>query len=478
MFKKLQAILTFKASKMLNKLLEKSFLILSITLMSHMFAPQTAMAAATMRVSANQIGQTYAVEVGINKSLIIDLPVSAKEVIVSAPNIANAIVRTQRRAIVQGRMAGDTNILFLDVKGNPIAVLDVTVGAQSDGGLENTLARLLPGSSIQSTMAEDRVVLSGTARSDADVKNAIAIAKQFTNNDVVSVVEVSGAQQVMLKVIVAEVQRETVKQLGIDLNATLNVGGVSTSLITNHGLGGVSNTVAPNSGKLGFNFGNLSVNATVKALERRGALRTLAEPTLTAYSGKSAEFLAGGEFPIPVGYEDGKVTYEFKKFGVELKFTPTVHSNNDISMDVDTKVTELNAEGGYTAGPVSIPATKERSAKTAVKLPTGSTLAIAGLIEEKTRQRLNELPGLGKVPILGALFRSRDYIRSETELLILVTPYLTAPSHMSDYTLPTDNMEFAGDAETVFLGHMEKLYGVGNGPQGQSLKGGVGFVLD
>ncbi len=478
MSKNSQAILKFKALKVFSKMLAKSLLLLTMLLAPQMLMSQAAMANATMRVSANQIGQTYAVEVGVNKSLIIDLPVSAKEVIVSEPRIANAIVRTQRRAIVQGRAAGDTNIIFLDVKGNPIAVLDVTVGAQSDGGLENTLARLLPGSSIQSTMAEDRVVLSGTARSDADVQNAIAIAKQFTNNEVVSVVQVSGAQQVMLKVIVAEVQRETVKQLGIDLNASLNVGGVTTSLLTSQGLGGVSNTVAPNSGKLGFSFGNLSVDATVKSLERRGALRTLAEPTLTAYSGKSAEFLAGGEFPIPVAFEDGKVTYEFKQFGVELKFTPTVHSNNDISMDVDTKVTEVNVEGGYTAGPVNIPATKERSAKTSVKLPTGSTLAIAGLIEEKTRQQFNEVPGISKIPILGALFRSRDFIRSETELLILVTPYLTAPGHVNDYTLPTDKLEFAGDAEAVFLGHMEKLYGVGNGPKGQSLKGGVGFVLD
>ncbi len=161
--------------------------------------------------------------------------------------------------------------------------------------------------------------------------------------------------------------------------------------------------MAPNSSNIGFSFGNLSVDATVKALERRGALRTLAEPTLTALSGKSAEFLAGGEFPVPVGFNDGEITYEFKEFGVELNFTPVVHSNNVISLDVETKVSELNAEGGYTAGPVSIPATKERRAKTSVKLPTGSTLALAGLIEEKSRQRFNEVPGLGKNPDFGRI---------------------------------------------------------------------------
>ncbi|MCF4097473.1 type II and III secretion system protein family protein [Maritalea mediterranea] len=457
--------------------MKKNIVLLALLAIVSLCSAQAALANATMRISANQIGQTYAVEIGQNKSLIVDLPVSAKEVIVSEPTIANAIIRTKRRAIIQGRNSGDTNVIFLDVKGNPIAILDVTVG-QSGGGLEQTLARLLPGSSIQATMAEDRVVLSGSAQSDDDVQKAIAIAQQVSNNEVVSIINIAGSQQVMLKVIVAEVQRETVKQLGIDLNASLNVGGVATSLLTSPGLGGVSNVVASNSGNLGFSFGNLSVDATIRALERRGALRTLAEPTLTAISGKSAEFLAGGEFPVPVGYDDGEITYEFKEFGVELNFTPTVHSNNAISLDVETKVSELNAEGGYTAGPVSIPATKERRAKTSVKLPSGATLALAGLIEEKSRQRFNEVPGLGKIPVLGALFRSRDFVRAETELLILVTPYLTAPGHLNDYTLPTDKMEFAGDAEAVFLGQMEKLYGVGDGPKGLDLKGGVGFVLD
>ncbi len=472
-----QAIFRSENQTSFRVLLNQFSLLSMLLLLSLFWASQPAHANATLRISANEIGKTYAVEVGQNKSLIVDLPVSAREVIVSEPAIANAIVRTKRRAIIQGRSAGDTNVIFLDVKGNPIAVLDVTVG-QSGGGLETTLARLLPGSSIEATISNERVVLSGSALSDDDAQKAIAIAQQFSDNEVVSIINVSGAQQVMLKVIVAEVQRETVKQLGIDLNASLNVGGLATSLLTNPGLGGVSNVVAPNSSNIGFSFGNLSVDATVKALERRGALRTLAEPTLTALSGKSAEFLAGGEFPVPVGFNDGEITYEFKEFGVELNFTPVVHSNNVISLDVETKVSELNAEGGYTAGPVSIPATKERRAKTSVKLPTGSTLALAGLIEEKSRQRFNEVPGLGKIPILGALFRSRDFVRAETELLILVTPYLTTAGHMTDYTLPTDKMEFAGDAEAIFLGRMEKLYGVGDGPKGQSLKGGVGFVLD
>lgn len=435
-------------------------------------------AAGQLRISPNQIGRQHLVEMGLNKSLVIDLPANVKEMIVSNPGVVGGVMRTKTRAIIQSRELGEANILFLDANGTPIAVVDVSV-RRSSKGLESTIARLIPGSQIEVHTMDGKLVLSGRAASADDANKAVTIAGQFVNDikDVASVIQVDGSQQVMLKVTVAEVQRETVKQLGIDLSTTLSVGGLSTTVVTAPGLGGVSNVVAQNSMKSGFSLGNLSVEATIRALERRGAVRTLAEPTLTALSGTKAEFLAGGEFPIPVAYRDGEITYEFKKFGVDLAFTPTVHTGGQISMEVETSVSELNAEGGYTAGPVNIPATKERKAKTSVKLHSGATLAIAGLIEEKQRQRFNEVPGLGKIPILGTLFRSRDFIRAETELLILVTPYLTAPGKESDFTLPTDQMEMAGDAEAYFLGHMEKMYGVGGDKSGD-LQGSIGFVLD
>lgn len=449
--------------------------LLAITLVA---MPAANAASSQLRISQNQIGKEHRIELGLNKSLVVELPVSAKEVIVSNPSVATAVVRTKRRAIIQGVSMGETNILFLNEHGTPIAVLDVTV-QQSSKGLEGTIARLLPGSAIKVQTINGRLVLSGTARSDDDMKKAVAIAGQFSDDadSVASVISIDGAQQVMLKVTIAEVQRETVKQLGIDLSTTLSVGGLSTTLVSAPGLGGVSNVVAPNSAKTGFSLGNLSVDATIKALERRGAIRMLAEPVLTAISGAKAEFLAGGEFPVPTGYKDGEITYTFKKFGVELAFTPTVHTGNDISMEVETNVSEINAEGGYTAGPVTIPATKERKAKTSVRMRAGTTLAIAGLIEEKQRQRFNEVPGLGKIPILGTLFRSRDFIRAETELLVLVTPYLTESGSTHDYTLPTDKFTMSDDASTYFLGHMENLYGVG-GEKSGNLQGSIGFVLD
>ena len=215
----------------------------------------------------------------------------------------------------------------------------------------------------------------------------------------------------------------------------------------------------------------------MRALERRSALRTLAEPTLTAISGQEAEFLAGGEFPVPTGVDDnGRITFEFKEFGAKLKFTPTVKSNGIIALVVDTSVSEPTTEGGFNAGGITIPATKERQAKTSVELGAGQTLAIAGLIQDTVRQQINKLPGFGDIPILGALFRSRDFIHSETELVILVTPYLAFPDDSP--LLPTDEFVVAGDAEAIFLGHMEKMYGVGPDGMRGGYDGSVGFVLD
>ncbi|NOZ33546.1 MAG: type II and III secretion system protein family protein [Alphaproteobacteria bacterium] len=432
-----------------------------------------------LRISANQIGATQRLEVSVAKSVIVDLPLEAFEVIVSEPGIANAIMRTRSRAIVQGNAIGETNVFFLDASGRKIAVIEISV-VQDTGGLAAMISRLLPGNNIQVQGFGQRIVLAGTANSADDVAKAVSIAGQFAGNpdNVVSVVNITGAQQVMLKVTVAEVQRESVKQLGIDLNATFASGGLTTGLLTNPGLGGASGVINSNSLGIGLEVGNFAVEATISALERRGALRTLAEPTLTALSGKQAQFLAGGEFPVPVGIDDGEITFEFKRFGVDLTFTPTVLSNGIIALDVDTIVIELSTEGGFSAGGITIPATKERRARTSVQLPSGGTLAIAGLIEDKTKQQFNALPGIGNVPILGALFRSRDFIHQQTELLILVTPYLTSPGRANQFDLPTDSLAFSGDAEAVFLGNMGKIYGVGgNGPVGD-YQGNVGFILD
>ncbi|WP_055047757.1 type II and III secretion system protein family protein [Devosia sp. A16] len=447
-----------------------------------------------LRVGSNAFGTTQSVSLDLNKSMIIDLPIDVQEVIVSQPSVANAILRSKRRAVLQAIGSGDTNIFFLDASGRTIVVLDVsTKGSNNAGGtnvaavLRDTFAKVMPNSAIEVESValvdgqgntSNRVVLSGSANAD-DANKAIAIASQFAGSpdNVTNVISVAGAQQVMLKVTVAEVNRSLAKQFGIDLTGKFSSGGLTTALVSSQPLGGASNLFTNNALEVGVDVGGLSIDAQIRAMEQRGAARTLAEPLLTAISGQSADFFAGGEFPVPTAVKDGDVTFEYKEFGVKLNFTPTIKANGKIGLVVDTSSSELSAEGNITVGNTTLPGIKRRTAKTSVEIGTGQTLAIGGLIEEKTRTQINRLPGLGDIPILGSLFRSRDFIRSQSELVILVTPYLARPTDKKP-ELPTDRMQFANDAEAIFLGHIETMYGVGPAGTRGAYDGSVGFLLD
>ncbi|RUT28197.1 type II and III secretion system protein family protein [Arsenicitalea aurantiaca] len=415
-----------------------------------------------LRVGQTAYGATQYVSVGVDKSLIVDLPADAREVIVSQPGVAGAIMRSARRAIIQGSQPGDTNIFFLDGAGQPISVIEVSVtGASST--LAATIRRVVPGSDVSVQSFGDRVVISGTVETSGEAERVLAVASQFVGNpeNVANLVTVKGSEQVMLRVTIAEVRREVTKDLGINLSGSLSVGQVDfafnsqqTPVANTNGYGGV------------FNNGNLRIDAQLRALEQRGALRYLAEPTLTALSGQRAEFLAGGELPILV-VRDGETVTDFKPYGVELYFTPTIRPNGMISIDIETSVSEIAVGNALT----------KRGAKTSVELPAGATLSIGGIIQDRLVHDINALPGLANIPILGALFRSREYQRNQTELVILVTPYLARPTHEA-VVLPTDLMVPAGDAEAVFLGHIEKTYGVGPHGMRGGYSGSVGFMLD
>jgi pilus assembly protein CpaC len=463
----------------------------AVAAMAALFAaPALSAGQAYLRVPHSATGTQQSVSLEVNKSILVDLPTNAGEVIASQPAVATVVMRSKTRAIIQGISGGDTNIFFLDPAGNNIAVLDLRVyTSRSDVGdaLESALARNLPGSRIRvesvtldggGTGSTNRVVLSGTVRSQDDLVKAVAMATQFSGSaeNVANLLSVNGNQQVRLKVTVAEVGRDTVKQLGINLDGSLTIGNVTLGLDNQPANGGASGVTNSNGVSVGYDDGVFSLEASLRALEPRGALRTLAEPTLTAMSGQEASFLAGGEFPVPTGVSDGEITFTFKEFGVKLKFTPTVKSNGIIGLVVDSSVSELTTEGGFSVGGITVPATKNRQATTSVELPAGQTLAIAGMLQDSIRQQINQLPGLGNIPILGALFRSRDFIHSQTELVILVTPYMAEPGY--DDSKPTDNMQIAGDAEAIFLGHLEAMYGVGNDGMRGTYKGSVGFVLD
>ena len=431
-------------------------------------------------ISPAAYGATRKFEIELNKTALVDLPAGAAEVIVSQPNVAAAIMRTRTRAIVQGMTGGDTNIFFLDDAGRTIAVLDVKVmeePSQVGNALEMALARVIPGSNIRVesvTLGSDtnRVVLTGTVLSGEDRDRATAVAVQFAGglDNVANILDVAGAQQVMLQVTVSEVKRDVAKQFGINLGAVFNVGTTNLLQFAN----GLLTDAFPLTGiDASFSHGGNSVSAAIRALEGRGALRVLAQPTLTAISGEPAKFLAGGEMPYYT-YEDQDNgsrtrTVLFKPYGVELSFTPVVKSSGVIALKVDTSVSEPKADWSIS----------KRQASTSVELPSGMTLAIGGLLEERTSQKINQFPWLGDIPILGALFRSRDFLTEQTELVILVTPYLVGPSPANSIPVPTDRTAVASDAEAIFLGKLETLYGVGrSGEMRGGFSGSVGFVLD
>lgn len=433
---------------------------------------------AYLHVVNNAMGGRQAVTIDVNKSVIVDLPTNVGEVIATQPAIAAVVMRTKTRAIIEGIAAGGTNVFFLDPAGNNISVLDVTVQQPpSDVGtaIEAAIARNVPGShvKVESIMlggSTTRVVLSGTALSQDDAARAMTIATQFAGgtDNVANIITVNGNQQVMLKVTVAEVDRTAIKQLGLNLNMSLSSGGLITGLVNtpNSVLGGVSG-VSGGEGTISAsaNIGPASITATLAALSRRNAIRTLAEPTLTAMSGQPAEFLAGGQKAITTVDKNGTAAVIYKDYGVALDFTPTVKSNGSIDLQVNTSVSQ----------PIGNTDFSTRSAKTDVEIPAGCTLAIGGLLQDTEKHQLSGLPGIDSIPILGALFRSRDYIHDQTELVIMVTPVM---AQLGRPDLPTDDYHIAGDAEAIFLGHLEKQYGVGADGMRGGYKGSVGFVLD
>ncbi|MBI1649906.1 type II and III secretion system protein family protein [Hyphomicrobium sulfonivorans] len=328
---------------------------------------------------------------------------------------------------------------------------------------------------------------------------------------IINLISVEGEEQVMLRVTVAEVQRTILKQFGINVGALVNSGNFSTALLGANGLplsgaalgtlptpgiatigaaagtlglynGGPVNAASlpfGNSGvAMGWASGNQAVNGALRAMERDGLLKTLAEPNLTAVSGEAAQFLAGGEYPIPVADNFGQVSVTFKKFGIGLAFTPVVLSEGRISLKIETEVSELSNEGAVVLSGLQIPALKTRQANSTVELPSGGSIAIAGLLSENTRQNIDGFPGLKDVPILGTLFRSRDYQRQETELVVIVTPYMVRPVARQELARPVDGLGDPTDRKANFLGHINRVYGGGRPAPAGDLKGDYGFIVE
>ena len=435
------------------------------------------------------------VDLSIGKSFVLDLPQDAGEVFVADPKVANAIVRTPRKIFILGTGQGTTSVFVLDKNGQQIAALDIGVAkelARELSILREVIKKALPKADIQVASVGDNFILSGTVDSALEVQSAIDIANNLVGQSggflgiggsqgkVVNALQVRGRDQVMLKVTIAEVQRSVLKQLGINFNGqwkTLNssVGYTGDNPFSVQKEGPLSNTA------LTAIFGGKET--TMRALERQGILRTLAEPTLTAISGESAKFLAGGEIAVPQNetcdYSTGRAacttTVSYKPIGVALNFTPVVMSENRISVRLATEVTEIDPDSAYKLTNVLVPGFRTRKAETTVELPSGGVLATAGLIQQQARQIINGLPGAMNVPILGTLFRSRDYQKFETELVVLVQPFIARASNPGQIAKPTDGLADSTDPSSIFMGRLNRTYG--NAPAaGQN--GRVGFIND
>jgi pilus assembly protein CpaC len=429
---------------------------------------------------------------GIGKSVVIDLPREIKDVLVADPKIANAVVRSAQRAYIIGGAVGQTNIFFFDASGQQIASYDIAVKRDLNG-VRAALRQSLPAANIDIEGVGDGVMLTGTATSPAESQQAFEVATRLVGDaaKVVNSIVVRGRDQVMLKVTVAEVRRDLIKQLGVDLSGSLGYGTAVVNF-SNSNPFAVNGKELVESNAITGQF--KSVTATLRAMERAGVVRTLAEPNLTAISGEAASFLAGGEFPIPKGYTCDPTTHvcqtqvDFKKFGITLNFTPVVLSEGRISLRVATEVSDLSNDNALTltqaisatqTNSITIPSIVVRRAETTLEIPSGGSLAMAGLIQEQTKQAINGFPGLMQLPVLGTLFKSRDYVNHQTELMVLVTPYVVRAVAQKDLSRPDDGFADSSDPSTALLGTINRIYGVPtrSAPVGDR-KTAYGFITD
>lgn len=422
----------------------------------------------TIRIAPGQKLPNRTVNVGLNRSLVVELGEDATDILVSSPAIADAVIKSSRRVYILGVTAGQSSVFIFGRGGRQIANFEISVQPDTDD-LHRMLRSLLPDSNISISSVNGSVVLSGTVANALDAKRAADIAAKFVGGEnsqdrVVNMIAARGSEQVHLKVVIAEVRRDLVRQLGVDLSGAITRGSFALSALTSNPFSVVGNPITDSLLNIARTGGDVQGSATVRALQEDGVVRLLAEPTLTAISGESASFLVGGEFPIPVGVDDNTVTIEFKEFGVGLNFTPLVLSGGRINLKIKTEVSEVSSDnsvsisGGSSSSSLVVPGISVRRADTVVELPSGGSLVLAGLIKDDQRQSISGIPGLLQVPILGALFKSRDFQRSQTELVVFVTPYLVDPVATSDIRRPDKNLKFTDDATAYFLNRLNRVY--------------------
>jgi pilus assembly protein CpaC len=430
-----------------------------------------------VKVVASEFGSNF-VPLGVGKSVVVDLPRDIKDVLVADPKIANAVVRTSRRAYLIGAAIGQTSVFFFDAEGRQLAGFDIAV-TRDLNGMRAALRQMFPQGNVHVEGISDGVMLSGSVASPIEAQQAYDVAKGLVGDaaKVVNGIAIRGRDQVMIHVEFAEVDREVVKQFGINLTGTLATPSGSLNFNT-------VNPFSANGGPLSptkFTGSFKSMTATLQAMERAGVTRILAAPTLAAISGESANFLAGGKFPYPtppafVGAGPG---FTFENFGVSLTFTPVVLAEGRISLKVLTEVSELAPENSVTVSGTTVPGLTVRRAETVVEIPSGGSLAMAGMLREETKHHINGIPQLMQVPILGALFKSNDYINNQTELMVIVTPHIVQAVARSKLSLPDDGFADSPDPSAVLLSRLNRIYGGPGAPDARgSYRGSYGFIID
>jgi pilus assembly protein CpaC len=441
-------------------------------------------------------------KMGLYKSAVVRLPHGVKDILVGNPKVADVVLRSRQTLYVFARKIGQTNIYLLDGGGNPVARVDIRV-VMDLTPLQESIRKILPEADIHIEAVGNQLLLTGSAKTPGEVNKAIELAKNFAKSvdqqmlatasklnrgkalEVVNAVRVTGKDQVTIKVKLAEVQRDVIKQLRTNLaNVRFNIGSFTSFIFSGAVPFSMGNNLGNYGGNFSYNKGNTQVDGVLQALERDGLMRLLAEPTLTAISGESARFMAGGQVPMIVGYDINAHTYTYKlqSFGVMLGFSPVVLSEGRISLKVRVEVSELS--GRYSlpiSKDLSVPGIEKREAQTTVELPSGGTLALAGMIRQQTKQNIDGVPGLKNLPILGALFRSREFQSNQSELVVLATPYIVSPRNEKKFRTPVDGLTAASDYQTYFLGRLNRLYGgARNAGKGENkvYHGDVGFILE
>ena len=454
-------------------------------------APTTA-PAETLQVMRGS--PSSALQVPMNRAVVVESDVPFTELSIANPGIADISSLSDRTIYVLGKEPGRTTLTLLGADGRLITNVEVHV-TPDIAEFKERLGQILPGENIEVRTANDGIVLSGTVSSIARLDRALELANRYAPDRVSNLMSVGGTQQVMLRVRFAEMQRSVSKSLssslalgGTALGGDLGISGGTGGAVTAGGAASTLTGTLPganeNNGAMlfGFNAGGLEVGILLEALEARGVVRTLAEPNLTALSGQEASFLAGGEYPIPVAQDNGAITIEYKPFGIELNFTPRVVDGDIINLELLAAVSSIDPTNGFTQGGFTVDAFKRRETSTTVEMRDGESFAIAGLLSDDFIDLNGQVPWLGDIPVLGALFRSAEYSRQQTELVIIVTPHLVTPTRGEALALPTDRVRPPSERDLFLFGRVAAGEGPTTGGAGevarQDFSGSYGYVLD